>query len=77
MLSVVYAECKNEAHFVKFNYTECHGTIGAKNKCHYTKCHGTIGAKDQRTSAIILNVMAPWKKGERNMSIIILNVITH
>ncbi len=47
VLSVVFAQCQNEAHFATFYNTEC---------------HGTIGAKEQRTSAIILNAMAPWEK---------------
>ncbi len=39
MLNVIYAECREKAHYGQCRYAECHYAECRNAKCHYAECH--------------------------------------
>jgi hypothetical protein len=42
MLSVIYVECRKQAHYAECHYAECHYAECHYAECHYAECRGAV-----------------------------------
>jgi hypothetical protein len=65
MLSVIYAECRKEAHYAQCHYAECrkeaHYAEGHYPQCHYAVCGGALRISGSGNPQVLLARWVGWQ----------------